>query len=98
MIAARTCQTKRQTMRVRSVSWIFKGAVCAALVAMLPISGATAEEISVTQWGQSLYGAPFAVAIYKGLFKAAGIDITDIICSGRGGSTVHNFLRRDTLF
>jgi NitT/TauT family transport system substrate-binding protein len=53
---------------------------------------AAAEEISVTQWGQSLYGTPFAVGMDKGLFKQAGIDITGIIGSGGGGTTVRNIL------
>jgi NitT/TauT family transport system substrate-binding protein len=57
---------------------------------------APAEEISVTQWGQSLYGAPFAVGMDKGLFKQAGFDITGIIGSGGGGTTVRNILASST--
>ena len=55
-----------------------------------------AEEIAVTQWGQSLYGAPFAVAMDKGLFKKAGVDITGIIGSAGGGTTVRNILANST--
>jgi NitT/TauT family transport system substrate-binding protein len=55
-----------------------------------------AEEISVTQWGTSLYGAPYAVAMEKGLFKQAGIDITGILGSGGGGTTVRNILASPT--
>jgi NitT/TauT family transport system substrate-binding protein len=51
-----------------------------------------AAEISVTQWGTSLYGAPYAVAMEKGFFKEAGVDITGIIGSGGGGTTVRNIL------
>jgi NitT/TauT family transport system substrate-binding protein len=70
---------------------------CAALLfALLPIATAQAEEISVTQWGQSLYGAPFAVGIEKGLFRAAGIDITGVIGSAGGGTTVRNVLASAT--
>ena len=57
---------------------------------------AASEEISVTQWGQSLYGAPFAVGMDKGLFKQAGIDITGIIGSAGGGTTVRNILASST--
>jgi NitT/TauT family transport system substrate-binding protein len=57
---------------------------------------AQAEEISVTQWGASLYGAPFAVAIEDGGFKKAGIDITGIIGSAGGGTSVRNILASDT--
>jgi len=71
-------------------------ACAAGLVALLPIETARAEEISVTQWGQSLYGAPFAVAMEKGLFRAAGVDITGIIGSTGGGTTVRNVLASTT--
>jgi hypothetical protein len=61
-------------------------------VALLTAPIVRAEEIAITQWGQSLYGAPFAVAMEKGLFKKAGIDITGIIGSAGGGTTVRNIL------
>src|ERR1700704_6427483 len=57
---------------------------------------ARADEISVTQWGNSLYGLPYAVALEKGLFKKAGIDITGILSSGGGGTTVRNILASPT--
>jgi len=64
-----------------------------ALLFALP---ARADEISVTQWGASLYGAPFAVAIEDGAFRKAGIDITGIIGSAGGGTSVRNVLAADT--
>ena len=73
---------------VRTTAAVALSAVC--LCTSVP--PAAAEEISVTQWGQSLYGAPFAVGMDKGLFKQAGIDITGIIGSGGGGTTVRNIL------
>jgi NitT/TauT family transport system substrate-binding protein len=73
-------------------------AVSAAVLAgaLLQAVPAASEEISVTQWGQSLYGAPFAVGMDKGLFKQAGIDITGIIGSAGGGTTVRNILASTT--
>lgn len=69
----------------------------AVLIATVSASHrASADEISVTQWGQSLYGAPFAVGMDKGLFKLAGIDITGILGSGGGGTTVRNILASPT--
>lgn len=68
----------------------------ALVVGSLAQSPSFAEEISVTQWGQSLYGAPFAVDMEKGLFKKAGIDITGIIGSAGGGTTVRNILASAT--
>jgi NitT/TauT family transport system substrate-binding protein len=63
---------------------------------VLPATTALAEEISVTQWGSSLYGLPYAVAMDKGLFKKAGVDITGILSSGGGGTTVRNILASKT--
>ncbi len=57
---------------------------------------AHAEEITVTQWGASLYGAPFAVALERGDFKKAGIDITAISGSAGGGTSVRNILASAT--
>ena len=71
----------------------------AAIILLATLSmprGAGADEISVTQWGQSLYGAPFAVGMDKGLFKQAGVDITGILGSGGGGTTVRNILASPT--
>ena len=77
---------------------------CAALAASLALSAASlvlepaarADEISVTQWGSSLYGLPYAVAMDKGLFRKAGVDITGILTSGGGGTTVRNILASKT--
>jgi NitT/TauT family transport system substrate-binding protein len=60
------------------------------------LAPAQADEISVTQWGASLYGAPYAVAMEKGLFRQAGVDITGILGSGGGGTTVRNILASST--
>ncbi|MBM3557300.1 MAG: ABC transporter substrate-binding protein, partial [Alphaproteobacteria bacterium] len=53
---------------------------------------AEAEEISVTHWGVLMYGAPYAVAMDKGFFKEAGIDVTGILSSQGGGTTVRNVM------
>jgi NitT/TauT family transport system substrate-binding protein len=73
-----------------------KFAVAALATLTLATQAAHADEISVTQWGTSLYGLPYAVAMDKGLFKQAGIDITGILGSGGGGTTVRNILASDT--
>jgi NitT/TauT family transport system substrate-binding protein len=62
----------------------------------MDIAPAWADEISVTQWGASLYGVPFAVAMKDRFFTKAGIDITGIIGSGGGGTTVRNILASAT--
>ncbi len=64
-----------------------------AFAATSILSGtAGAVEISITQWGASLYGAPVAVAIEQGDFKKAGIDVTGVVGSGGGGTSVRNIL------
>jgi NitT/TauT family transport system substrate-binding protein len=73
-----------------------RAAALAATTLMSVHAPVRAEEISVTQWGASLYGAPYAVAMEKGLFKQAGIDITGILGSGGGGTTVRNILASPT--
>ncbi|CAL8979280.1 hypothetical protein RHODGE_RHODGE_01664 [Rhodoplanes serenus] len=77
---------------------MFRTALRAVLSAavLLVAAPAGAVEISVTQWGTSLYGAPYAVAMAEGLFKKAGVDITSIIGSGGGGTTVRNLLASET--
>ncbi len=79
-------------MKTRSVCQFGLAALLLAAFAQ----PAASEEIAVTQWGQSLYGTPFAVGMEKGLFKKAGIDITGIIGSGGGGTTVRNILANST--
>ena len=75
--------------------WIKRSAIAAC--AVMALAGpARADEISVTQYGASLYGVPYTVALDKGLFKKAGVDITGIIGSAGGGTTVRNILASAT--
>lgn len=67
----------------------------AATATLLP-AAAYAEEISVTQYGASLYGLPFTVAQAAGAFDRAGIHITGFIGSGGGGTTVRNLFASAT--
>lgn len=64
----------------------------AVLIGIASATPAKAEEISVTHWGALMYGAPYAVAMEKGFFKKAGIDITGILSSKGGGTTMRNVL------
>jgi NitT/TauT family transport system substrate-binding protein len=60
---------------------------CAAFAA--PIH---AEEIVVSNYGVSANGMPYAVAMDKGYFKDEGLNITGIITSAGGGTTLRNLL------
>lgn len=84
---------KQWFVRLRAASGLFI-ALLAGLTFLTSI--ARADEISVTQWGASLYGLPYAVAMSQGLFKKAGIDITGILSSNGGGTTVRNILANAT--
>jgi len=57
-----------------------------------------AETITVTHWGSAFYGAPYAVAMEKGFFKKHGVDITGILTSAGGGTSVRNTLAGDLPF
>jgi NitT/TauT family transport system substrate-binding protein len=71
----------------------------AGAVAMLcAAAAAQAETITVTHYGSAFYGAPYAVAMQKGFFKAHGIDITGILTSAGGGTSVRNMLASDLPF
>ncbi len=63
-----------------------------ALLALAQASLAVAVDLTVTHFGQGMYGAPFAVAREKGFFKEVGIDVTGFITSAGGGTTIRNAL------
>ncbi|MGL1834728.1 ABC transporter substrate-binding protein [Rhodocyclaceae bacterium SMB388] len=63
-----------------------------ALVAPAAVSTAQAVEVTVTHWGVLMYGAPYAVAIDKGFYKEAGVDVTGVLTSKGGGTTMRNVM------
>lgn len=69
----------------------FKPAAAGLLLALAVASASTcAVNLTVTHWADGMYGAPFAVALEKGYFKEAGVDVTGFITSQGGGTTVRN--------
>lgn len=73
----------------KSVSWrrplaLFAGLMLAA--------AAAAQEIVVSNYGVSANGMPFAIAMEKGYFKDEGINVTGILTSAGGGTTLRNML------
>jgi NitT/TauT family transport system substrate-binding protein len=54
--------------------------------------GAAAEEIVVSNYAVSANGMPFGVALAKGYFKDEGLNITGLISSAGGGTTLRNML------
>lgn len=53
---------------------------------------ARAEDIVVSNYGVSANGMPFAVAMAKGFFKQEGANVTGILTSAGGGTTLRNML------
>ncbi len=53
---------------------------------------AQAEEIAIAQYGSSTSAMPWAVALTKGYFKDAGVDITAIRASAGGSADIRNML------
>ena len=70
---------------------LFIGALSVGLVSLMT-AGAGAEEIVVSNYAVSANGMPFGVALAKGYFKEEGLDITGLISSAGGGTTLRNML------
>jgi NitT/TauT family transport system substrate-binding protein len=51
---------------------------------------ANADDLLVTQYKNDPSGASYAIALEKGFFKKAGIDVTGIVAGAGGGSSVRN--------
>jgi len=70
------------------------GLAAKAMTALLGLlvagSPAFAEDIAVGNYGSSANGMPFAVALAKGYFKEEGANVTGIVSSQGGGTSVRN--------
>lgn len=73
---------------------VYKIALAVALLLAPAMASrpALAEQITVTHWGVLMYGAPYAVAIEKGYYKEAGLDIDGVLTSKGGGTTMRNVM------
>ena len=71
-----------------------KKMTCWLIGASLAAGAATvrAEEIAVGNYGVSANGMPFGVALAKGYFKEEGLNITGLISSAGGGTSLRNML------
>jgi NitT/TauT family transport system substrate-binding protein len=64
-----------------------------AVIASMALGGtARAEQIVVSNYGIAANGMPYAVAMAKGFFKQEGADVTGILSSNGGGTTIRNLL------
>jgi NitT/TauT family transport system substrate-binding protein len=75
-------------MRLRALPLVL------ALVSLLT-THAEAAKITVTQYGRIVATLPWAVALEKGMFKDAGLDIDGITPGSGGGTSLRNMLAGD---
>ena len=64
----------------------------AAFTFLVLASAAEAEQIVVSNYGIAANGMPYAIAMEKGFFKEEGADVTGILSSNGGGTTIRNLL------
>src|SRR5262245_48825148 len=57
-----------------------------------PMNSAFAAKITVSQYGRLVATLPWAVALEKGMFKDAGLDIDGITAGAGGGTSLRNML------
>ncbi|MEA2928606.1 MAG: NitT/TauT family transport system substrate-binding protein [Hyphomicrobiales bacterium] len=81
-----------------SILHALRASALAAIAVTALTATARADTITVTHWGSAFYGAPYAVAMAKGFFKKHGLDITGILTSAGGGTSVRNTLAGDLPF
>src|SRR6204780_4373176 len=93
-MAAGQLPTKNQVNTGGSMSSIIKPGVIAALAlaALLPLRAMAAEQIVVSNFGVAANGMPYAIAMEKGFFKEEGADVSGILSSAGGGTTVRNLM------
>jgi NitT/TauT family transport system substrate-binding protein len=72
---------------------------CALLVALnAPRVRAQADKLIVTHYAGALNGLPYTIAMERGYFKDAGVNITGIVGGAGGGSGVRSLLAGGSLY
>ena len=64
----------------------------AAFAALIFTGDVRAEQIVVSNYGIAANGMPYAIAMEKSFFKEEGADVTGILSSNGGGTTIRNLL------
>ena len=75
--------------------WRITISIAAAALVVIASVAASAEDIVITQYKADPSGAPYGIAIEKGFFKQAGIDITGVISGAGGGTSVRSVIASD---
>lgn len=80
-------------------SMIRQAAVAAAFLVAGALGRAeAADQIAVAQYGITSGGWPYAIALEKGFFKEEGLDISGVISSQGGGTSLRNMLSGGVVF
>lgn len=75
------------------------GQVCAVVVLGAgAMAQASAENIAVSNYGIAANAMPYAVALEKKLYQAEGADVTGVISSQGGGTSIRNMLAGGVAF
>lgn len=69
-----------------------RGFFCGLLSLLFLGAGARAESIHLSHFGEVMQSVPWAVALEQKLFQKNGADVTDVISSQGGGTTIRNML------
>ncbi len=74
--------------------------VTGVALALLPgaVARAQADKLVVTHYAGALNGLPYTIALEKGYFTEAGVNITGIIAGAGGGSGVRSLLAGGSLY
>jgi NitT/TauT family transport system substrate-binding protein len=75
-----------------------KSSIAVAAFLLMATAAAKAEDVLITQYKADPSGAPYGVALEKGFFKQAGIDITGVISGAGGGTSVRSAIASDLGF
>jgi NitT/TauT family transport system substrate-binding protein len=73
----------------------FQMALAAAVMAFpmtCHMTSAFAAKITVSQYGRLVATLPWAVALEKGMFNEAGLDIDGVTAGAGGGTSLRNML------
>jgi len=63
-----------------------------ALACLLICPGARADAIHLSHYGEVMPTVPWAIALAQHLFQKNGVNVTDVISSQGGGTTIRNML------
>ncbi len=85
-------------MTIRIGGFVRAAVVCLTIALGLSLTPALAEEIAVSNYGTGSNAFPWAVVLEGGFFKKEGLDITGIISSEGGGTTVRNMVAGGAVF